>query len=109
MEEEQEDVQEDVKNRMRRFIASDNALRRPKVDSGIIISFAKFVLIVGLIGGAIYGVYIWHPWKTIADTTDGPNVGGCEYGYETVRATEILGFRFGEKKSVLCKEDMIVE
>lgn len=109
MEDEKEEVQEEVKNRMRRFIASDNALRRPNSDSGIVLSFAKFVLVIGLIAGAIYGVYKWHPWKEIAETKDGPNVGNCGYGYETTRAIEILGFRFNEEKSVVCTEDIIVE
>lgn len=104
-----DDEQKEVKKRMQRFIASDNALRRPNAESGVITAFAKFLLVVGLIGGAIYGVYIWHPWKVITETKDGPNIGDCQYGYETVRATEVLGFRFNENKSVVCQEDLVVE
>ncbi len=101
--------QEEVKKRMKRFIAADNALRRPESEPGFVLSFVKFILVMSLIGGAIYGIYIWHPWEVIAETKDGANVGGCEYGYETYRAVDVLGFRFNEEKSVICKSSVIVE
>gem|GEM_PF-4821963 len=101
--------QEEVKKRMQRFIASDNALRRPKTASGFIVSFTKLLFIIAIIGGSIYGIYVWHPWKTVAQTTEGENIGHCKYGYQTTRALEIFGFRVNESKSLLCRESVRIE
>ena len=102
-----EDEQEEVKKRMRRFLKSDNAMRRP--NDGRLGAFIKTLAVITIISLAGYGIYLWHPWKTIAESREGLVVGCETTGFETTRAYEVFGMRFNETRSFICSDQIIAE
>lgn len=119
MTEEQGESIEQKKERMQRYMDADRKLEAEKDKrarrrsrgclTNLVFVSAKVALVVGLIAGVGYLIWLWHPWDTeIVTTPASERPGTCSEGVEGVYTAEhlrIFGVRVMKSgQSTICME-----